>query len=57
MVMIFLSGRLMRFRAEYSVVDFPLPVGPVTRKMPCGKLVKCSMRESIRSSKPSLRRS
>ena len=26
------------------MVDLPLPVGPVTRKMPCGRLVKCSMR-------------
>ncbi len=37
MVMIFLSGWLMRLSAEKSVVDLPLPVGPVTRKMPCGK--------------------
>jgi hypothetical protein len=36
MVMIFLSDRLMRFKAEYNVVDFPLPVGPVTKKMPWG---------------------
>ena len=30
------SPMLIRLSAEYSVVDFPLPVGPVTRKMPCG---------------------
>jgi hypothetical protein len=28
------------------VVDLPLPVGPVTRKMPCGSDVKCSMRRA-----------
>ena len=42
---------------EYSVVDLPLPVGPVTRKMPCGMRMKCSMRDSMWSSKPSRRRS
>ena len=35
-VMIFRSGILMRFIALYSVVVLPLPVGPVTRKIPCG---------------------
>ena len=34
------------------MVDLPLPVGPVTRKMPCGSDVKCSMRLSMWSSKP-----
>ena len=34
------------------MVDLPLPVGPVTRKMPCGSDVKCSMRRSMWSSKP-----
>ena len=40
-----------------SVVDLPLPVGPVTRKMPWGREVKCSMRASMRSSNPRRRKS
>ena len=32
----------MAFSAEYRVVDFPEPVGPVTRKIPSGKLITCS---------------
>jgi hypothetical protein len=36
-VMIFLSGRFSSLSAPYSVVVLPLPVGPVTRKMPFGR--------------------
>ena len=31
-----LSGVLVRFSAQYSVVDLPEPVGPVTSTIPCG---------------------
>ena len=30
------SIELMSFSAAYSVVDFPLPVGPVTKTIPFG---------------------
>jgi len=33
-VMMFTSGELMLVSAAYSVVVFPLPVGPVTRMIP-----------------------
>ena len=38
-VNILISGVLMVFRAEYSVVVFPLPVGPVTRIRPYGRVM------------------
>ena len=38
-VMILRSGRLSSFRAPYRVVVLPEPVGPVTRKMPLGRLM------------------
>ena len=36
MVMIFRTASLMALRAVYNVEVLPLPVGPVTRMMPCG---------------------
>ncbi len=36
-VITFLSTPLISSMAEYSVVVFPLPVGPVTRTSPCGR--------------------
>ena len=44
MVMMFFSLELTRFSEAYSVVDLPLPVGPVTRMMP---LVRDSIRSMI----------
>lgn len=35
MRVMFVSGDRSKSSAEYSVVVFPLPVGPVTRTMPC----------------------
>ena len=37
--MILRSGRFSSFSAAYSVVVLPEPVGPVTRKMPFGRLM------------------
>ena len=38
-VMILIVGSLISFKALYSVDVFPLPVGPVTRMMPCGSAI------------------
>ena len=37
-VMTLTSGLLIPVSVAYSVVDFPEPVGPVTRTNPCGLL-------------------
>ena len=39
MVIMFLSVLLIEDSAPYNVVVFPLPVGPVTRKIPCAALI------------------
>ena len=43
-VMMFLSSSLRMFRVAYSVVDFPEPVGPVTRIAPYGLLNETAKR-------------
>ena len=44
------------FNVEYSVVVLPLPVGPVTRMMPCGRAISVSQACASSSAKPRLRR-
>ena len=39
-VISFFSGPTMALSAAYSVVVLPLPVGPVTRMMPCGLVMR-----------------
>ena len=34
--MIFVPGLLIFLMHPYKVVDLPLPVGPVTKTIPCG---------------------
>ncbi len=48
---------LSRCSAAYSVVVLPLPVGPVTSRMPCGRWINWSTRSSVVSSMPSSDRS
>ncbi len=50
--MILRSGRLSTSNAEYSVVVLPDPVGPVTRKMPLGRLMIRLKIARLSSSKP-----
>ncbi len=40
-------------RRHYNLVDFPLPVGPVTSKIPCGRSIKPSNRLCVTGSIPS----
>src|SRR5439155_144917 len=59
MVMMFSAESLMVCRHEYKVVVFPLPVGPVTRIIPCGlrisDLMICSWSGGMPSrSRPSI---
>ena len=49
----FSSGRLRSFSAVYSVVVFPLPVGPVTRMMPFGSAIRRCKLACVASSSPS----
>ena len=39
LVMIFVAPLRISNRELYSVVDFPEPVGPVTRMIPCGRRI------------------
>ena len=41
-------------RTEYRVVDFPLPVGPVTNTTPCGSSITLRKVASVDGRKPSL---
>ena len=41
------------FSVEYSVVVLPLPVGPVTRMMPCGRAISCCQARRRAPPKPS----
>ena len=43
-VMMLLCAASSRARLAYSVVVLPLPVGPVTKMMPCGWCMSCSKR-------------
>ena len=43
-VIIFLLAWLSSLNAAYSVVVLPLPVGPVTSTMPCGREIWCRIR-------------
>jgi hypothetical protein len=45
---------LIALRNAYSEVDFPEPVGPVTRKIPCGFTMISRMAFSSICEKPSL---
>ena len=56
MVMIRLVTELMELRNAYSEVDLPEPVGPVTRKMPCGLMMMSRMASSSFLENPSLSR-
>ena len=47
------SSVASRFIVAYSVVVLPLPVGPVTRMMPCGRAVSSAQRSASRAPKPS----
>ena len=49
----FSSGRLRLFSAVYSVVVFPLPVGPVTRMIPFGSAIRRCKLACVASSSPS----
>ena len=57
MVIIFTSTEFCSFSAEYSVVVFPEPVGPVTRIIPCGRLMSLLNDSSSASEKPTSSRS
>ncbi len=56
-VRILVSSWLSRFRTEYRVVVFPLPVGPVTRIRPYGRLMQRFRPSNVFDSNPSLARS
>ena len=45
--MIFLFSAFNVFNAAYRVVLLPLPVGPVTNTMPCGRVIKVLKRFKI----------
>ena len=49
-VMTLISGFATACSVVYRVVDFPEPVGPVTRIMPCGFAYECEYTERLRSS-------
>src|SRR2546426_80668 len=56
-VTILTPGWFSRSSAPYSVVVFPEPVGPVTRRMPCGWRMRCSNWSSTGPGMPSSARS
>ncbi len=51
--MILRSVALILSRAAYRVVVLPLPVGPVTSTMPCGRWINPWKRSATRGEKPS----
>ncbi len=55
--MIFNVGSLIALRAAYSVVVLPLPVGPVTSRMPCGIEISSRNFDSTASGMPTVLRS
>ena len=56
-VRMLISGELIEATAAYRVVDFPLPVGPVTRIIPCGARMARWTRSRSSASNPSWARS
>jgi len=56
-VMMFCCRASRRDSAAYSVVVLPEPVGPVTSTMPCGWLIRWSMRARASGAMPSRARS
>ena len=53
MVVVFFSGRAMRFRMLKLENDLPDPVGPVIRKMPLGFSIRSVKRWKLCSERPS----
>ena len=53
----FFSDELSRFRQAYSVVVLPLPVGPVTNRIPWLMLIRFSRLVRSSASRPSWSRS
>ena len=52
-VIIFVSSWFNLFKIEYTVVDLPEPVAPVTRIIPLGAVIACSTFFKLVSVKPS----
>ncbi|MBA7547319.1 hypothetical protein ES705_39733 [subsurface metagenome] len=52
MVIIFFSVEFNKFSVVYSVVDFPLPVGPVTKIIPLGFFINDKKSGRISGEKP-----